>query len=87
MAKYTDNIKAVIKDYSATGWKVLILQVLIFMVYLGFYALASYLFGDITTPKIDSFVDYLVFPVAMVILFALYLTVNGWIARKIFKWK
>lgn len=82
-----DKIKAWIKDYANTGWKVLLLQSLIFLAYLGMYALATYMFGDLTTPKINSFLEYLLFPIALIIIFTAYLVLNGIIARKVFKWR
>jgi TRAP-type C4-dicarboxylate transport system permease small subunit len=85
--KFQDKFKAWLEDYLKTGWKVLLLQALIFLSYLGVYALSNYLFGDIKTPKIESFIDYLIFPIAILIIFILYLLINGIIARRFFGWK
>lgn len=81
------DVKDIIKKYAKTGWKVLLLQALIVLAYLGMIMIASYLFGDVQAPKVDSFVDYIIFPVILAAIFIAYLTINGFIAQKIFKWR
>lgn len=76
-----------IRNYAKIGWKVALLQAMIFLVWLAMYAAGNYLFGDVKTPTVNSFLDYLLFPIILAVIFTMYLVVNGWVAKNVFKWK
>ena len=81
-----NKLMEVIKPYAATGWKVLLLQATILLAWLGIYAIATYFFGDLTK-GVDSFWNYIIFPIALIIIFIVLLLLNGLIAQKMYRWK